>query len=120
MGFSKCCDDTFLPFLLSYLAQKLGDSSLFCRYKDTSRTSFKSSTRLECMMQDYPKTLPPSARVGFTVSFIRLCLHILIPSHCQIHFFISLLINIFITWYFWVLFSYSLNMSILLCLYIGF
>ncbi|KAE8656337.1 UDP-sugar pyrophosphorylase [Hibiscus syriacus] len=36
-------------------------------YKDASKTSFKSSTRLECMMQDYPKTLPPSARVGFTV-----------------------------------------------------
>ncbi|CAK7346901.1 unnamed protein product [Dovyalis caffra] len=37
------------------------------KYKDSSRTSFKSSTRLECMMQDYPRTLPPSAKVGFTV-----------------------------------------------------
>lgn len=37
------------------------------KYKDSSKTEFKSSTRLECMMQDYPKTLPPSARVGFTV-----------------------------------------------------
>ncbi|KAK1280614.1 UDP-sugar pyrophosphorylase [Acorus gramineus] len=37
------------------------------KYKDSSKSSFKSSTRLECMMQDYPKTLPPSARVGFTV-----------------------------------------------------
>ncbi|XP_051123833.1 UDP-sugar pyrophosphorylase [Andrographis paniculata] len=37
------------------------------KYKDASKTAFKSSTRLECMMQDYPKTLPPSARVGFTV-----------------------------------------------------
>jgi UDP-sugar pyrophosphorylase len=37
------------------------------KYKDASKTSFKSSTRLECMMQDYPKTLSPSARVGFTV-----------------------------------------------------
>ncbi|XP_039120269.1 UDP-sugar pyrophosphorylase [Dioscorea cayenensis subsp. rotundata] len=37
------------------------------KYKDSSKASFKSSTRLECMMQDYPKTLPPSARVGFTV-----------------------------------------------------
>ncbi|KAH1065208.1 hypothetical protein J1N35_030195 [Gossypium stocksii] len=37
------------------------------KYKDASKTSFKSSTRLECMMQDYPKTLPPSAKVGFTV-----------------------------------------------------
>ncbi|XP_071707214.1 UDP-sugar pyrophosphorylase-like [Rutidosis leptorrhynchoides] len=37
------------------------------KYKDSTKTEFKSSTRLECMMQDYPKTLPPSARVGFTV-----------------------------------------------------
>ncbi|KAF5735479.1 UDP-sugar pyrophosphorylase [Tripterygium wilfordii] len=37
------------------------------KYKDATKTSFKSSTRLECMMQDYPKTLPLSARVGFTV-----------------------------------------------------
>ncbi|GLT77929.1 hypothetical protein SLA2020_494830 [Shorea laevis] len=37
------------------------------KYKDASKTSFKSSTRLECMMQDYPKTLSPSVRVGFTV-----------------------------------------------------
>ncbi|KAJ8762873.1 hypothetical protein K2173_023002 [Erythroxylum novogranatense] len=37
------------------------------KYKDASKTLFKSSTRLECMMQDYPKTLAPSARVGFTV-----------------------------------------------------
>ncbi|GFY85574.1 UDP-sugar pyrophosphorylase [Actinidia rufa] len=35
-------------------------------YKDSTKSSFKSSTRLECMMQDYPKTLPPTARVGFT------------------------------------------------------
>lgn len=26
------------------------------KYKDSSKTAFKSSTRLECMMQDYPKT----------------------------------------------------------------
>ncbi|XP_059630624.1 UDP-sugar pyrophosphorylase-like isoform X2 [Cornus florida] len=37
------------------------------KYKDSTKTAFKSSTRLECMMQDYPKTLPSSARVGFTV-----------------------------------------------------
>ncbi|PSS31875.1 UDP-sugar pyrophosphorylase [Actinidia chinensis var. chinensis] len=36
------------------------------KYKDSTKSSFKSSTRLECMMQDYPKTLPPTARVGFT------------------------------------------------------
>eukprot|EP00292_Cryptomonas_paramecium_P003292 CAMPEP_0113679828 /NCGR_PEP_ID=MMETSP0038_2-20120614/10900_1 /TAXON_ID=2898 /ORGANISM="Cryptomonas paramecium" /LENGTH=575 /DNA_ID=CAMNT_0000597981 /DNA_START=164 /DNA_END=1888 /DNA_ORIENTATION=- /assembly_acc=CAM_ASM_000170 len=27
---------------------------------------FKSPTRLECMMQDYPMLLPPTAKVGFT------------------------------------------------------
>lgn len=42
------------------------------KYKDATKTSFKSSTRLECMMQDYPKTLPPTARVGFTVMDIWL------------------------------------------------
>ncbi|WOL19775.1 UDP-sugar pyrophosphorylase [Canna indica] len=37
------------------------------KYTDSTKTSFKSSTRLECMMQDYPKSLSPLARVGFTV-----------------------------------------------------
>ncbi|KAJ4754714.1 UDP-sugar pyrophosphorylase [Rhynchospora pubera] len=37
------------------------------KYTDSTKTAFKSSTRLECMMQDYPKTLPPSSKVGFTV-----------------------------------------------------
>lgn len=37
------------------------------KYKDASKTAFKSSTRLECMMQDYPRALPADARVGFTV-----------------------------------------------------
>ncbi|KAG0485257.1 hypothetical protein HPP92_009336 [Vanilla planifolia] len=37
------------------------------KYKDSTKTAFKSATRLECMMQDYPKTLAPEARVGFTV-----------------------------------------------------
>ena len=37
------------------------------KYKDSTKTDFKSSTRLECMMQDYPKALPSSAAVGFTV-----------------------------------------------------
>ena len=36
------------------------------KYADESRTVFKKSTRLECMMQDFPKSLPSSARVGFT------------------------------------------------------
>ncbi|MEW5300045.1 MAG: hypothetical protein WDW36_003005 [Sanguina aurantia] len=37
------------------------------KYKDASRDTFKSPTRLECMMQDYPKALPADANVGFTV-----------------------------------------------------
>ncbi|KAI8109878.1 hypothetical protein M9434_001157 [Picochlorum sp. BPE23] len=36
------------------------------KYADESRTVFKKSTRLECMMQDFPKSLPSSATVGFT------------------------------------------------------
>lgn len=35
------------------------------KYADESRTKFKAPTRLECMMQDYPKLLG-KAPVGFT------------------------------------------------------
>ena len=37
------------------------------KYKDETKTAFKSPTRLECMMQDYPKSLGSKAKVGFTV-----------------------------------------------------
>jgi UDP-sugar pyrophosphorylase len=37
------------------------------KYADASKTAFKSPTRLECMMQDYAKTVPPTTKVGFTV-----------------------------------------------------
>ena len=37
------------------------------KYKDDTRTAFKSSTRLECMMQDFPHGLPSDAKIGFTV-----------------------------------------------------
>ena len=37
------------------------------KYKDATKTAFKSPTRLECMMQDYPKSLSAKSRVGFTV-----------------------------------------------------
>lgn len=40
------------------------------KYADAERTTFKKPTRLECMMQDYPKLLPADARVGF-VQFER-------------------------------------------------
>eukprot|EP01060_Flectonema_neradi_P022848 TRINITY_DN31070_c0_g1_i1.p1 TRINITY_DN31070_c0_g1~~TRINITY_DN31070_c0_g1_i1.p1 ORF type:complete len:605 (+),score=140.09 TRINITY_DN31070_c0_g1_i1:40-1854(+) len=36
------------------------------KYADSSRSTFKSPTRLECMMQDIPKFFPPTSRVGFT------------------------------------------------------
>ena len=36
------------------------------KYKDSTKTSFKKPTRLECMMQDIPKTMPQGCVVGFT------------------------------------------------------
>ena len=57
------------------------------RYKDATKTEFKSSTRLECMMQDYPKTLPPSARVGFTVSKVIQVFKKLDPFSLALNYF---------------------------------
>ena len=34
------------------------------KYADEDKIKFKSPTRLECMMQDYPKLLLPTANVG--------------------------------------------------------
>lgn len=36
------------------------------KYADATKTKFTSPTRLESMMQDYPKCLEPTSRVGFT------------------------------------------------------
>ena len=36
------------------------------KYADATKTKFKAATRLECMMQDYPKLLPSADRVGIT------------------------------------------------------
>lgn len=36
------------------------------KYADESKTVFKSATRLECMMQDYPKLVDSTAKIGFT------------------------------------------------------
>merc|ERR1719447_2374328 len=36
------------------------------KYKDKEKTEFKKPTRLECMMQDYPKLLKPDIAVGVT------------------------------------------------------
>ena len=36
------------------------------KYADQKKETFKKTTRLECMMQDYPKLLAADAKVGFT------------------------------------------------------
>ena len=36
------------------------------KYADATKTRFKKPTRLECMMQDHPKLLGATAKVGFT------------------------------------------------------
>lgn len=36
------------------------------KYADASKSSFKKPTRLECMMQDFPKLFGPDVAVGFT------------------------------------------------------
>lgn len=36
------------------------------KYKDEAKTKFKKPTRLECMMQDFPKLFGAEHRVGFT------------------------------------------------------
>jgi len=36
------------------------------KYADATKTAFKKPTRLECMMQDFPRLLPEDALVGFT------------------------------------------------------
>ena len=40
------------------------------KYANAEKTAFKKPTRLECMMQDFPKLLGPESAVGFT-SFDR-------------------------------------------------
>ena len=37
------------------------------KYANEARTTFKSPTRLECMMQDYPKLLDNAGAVGYTM-----------------------------------------------------
>jgi UDP-sugar pyrophosphorylase len=37
------------------------------KYANEEKTEFKSATRLECMMQDYPKLLTSQGEVGFTM-----------------------------------------------------
>jgi len=57
------------PHYLSVLEKKKGTISEFVnpKYKPgTNNTVFNKPTRLECMMQDYPKLLDKTARVSFT------------------------------------------------------
>ena len=43
------------------------------KYADEAKEKFKKPTRLECMMQDYPKLLPQGSKVGFTSAPAWLC-----------------------------------------------
>ena len=43
------------------------------KYSDSTKTTFKKPTRLECMMQDYPKLLGPESKVGFTLAPSWVC-----------------------------------------------
>lgn len=43
------------------------------KYTDGTKTKFKSPTRLECMMQDYPKSLGPQARPYAFCTCIYIC-----------------------------------------------
>jgi UDP-sugar pyrophosphorylase len=72
-GYSKLPGNTnFLIFnLVDYnktLHQNKGVMSEFInpKFTDDTKTQFKSPARLECLMQDYPKLLPNSKRVGLT------------------------------------------------------
>jgi UDP-sugar pyrophosphorylase len=43
------------------------------KYADSTKTTFKTPTRLECMMQDYPKLLKTNDRIGVTQIDKRFC-----------------------------------------------
>lgn len=64
-----------LPPYVDVLEQTKGLMPEFVnpKYQDASRTVFKKPTRLECMMQDYPKLLPAGAKVGFSSAPAWLC-----------------------------------------------
>ncbi|KAL1521263.1 hypothetical protein AB1Y20_020932 [Prymnesium parvum] len=57
-----------VPSYLEVLAATGGkiDEFINPKYADASRSTFKSPTRLECMMQDYVKTVPHGQKVGWT------------------------------------------------------
>lgn len=57
-----------LPPYASALAATGGSMPEFVnpKYTDGTKRYFRKPARLECMMQDLPKLLPPEAKVGFT------------------------------------------------------
>lgn len=43
------------------------------KYADAEKNKFKAPTRLECMMQDYPKLITTKNTVGFTTYEVWFC-----------------------------------------------
>jgi UDP-sugar pyrophosphorylase len=68
-----------LVFGLNVMADRLATTGgivpEFCnpKWADSERSKFKSPTRLECMMQDFPRLLGPNDNVGFTMLERLLC-----------------------------------------------
>lgn len=56
----------YLPKYVETLNKSGGSIPEFVNPKFNPDNTFKSPTRLECMMQDYPKLLGPESHVGFT------------------------------------------------------
>lgn len=74
MGYSHFPGNTnTLVFKIPEYFQKLSETGGIIpefvnpKYANAERTEFKSATRLECMMQDYPKLLTSTGEVGFTM-----------------------------------------------------
>jgi UDP-sugar pyrophosphorylase len=58
-----------IPSYTAVLASTRGQVPEFVnpKYADASKTKFKKPTRLECMMQTYPFTMPDSSAIGATL-----------------------------------------------------
>ena len=62
------------PYLENLMKMKGGISEFVNpKYADGSKCSFKKPTRLECMMQDYPKILSSDVKVGFSMAPLWFC-----------------------------------------------
>jgi len=64
-----------VPEYLQTLTETQGCIAEFInpKYADSTKTKFKTPTRLECMMQDYPKLLKTNERVGVTQIDKKFC-----------------------------------------------